>query len=118
MAANALVQGSDPETGAAWAKYVLSEGQYRDELMNKLGAAAGAEGTRLTVAGFRVLSYNEASARVDLGVRVSSQNQNLIISGVYELVWHEGDWKISADVQRPLDTASIPDLNAYVPWGE
>ena len=118
MAANALVQGSDAETGAAWADYALSDGQYREQLLSKLGGVTGAEGTRMTIAGFRVLNYEEASARVDLGVRVSSQNQNLIVSGVYELVWQEGDWKISADVQRPLDTASIPDLNAYVPWGE
>lgn len=118
MAANALVQGSDPKTGAAWAKYALADGPYRESLLGQLAGPTGAEGTRMKIAGFRVLSYDGTSARVDLGVRVSSQNQNLMISGIYELIWHDGDWKISADVDRPLDTASIPDLNGYIPWGE
>ncbi|MDN5762640.1 MAG: hypothetical protein L0H41_10035 [Microlunatus sp.] len=118
MAANALAQGSDPQMGESWAEYVLGTGRYRDQLADEIGAATGAEGSRLKVAGFRVLSYDGATARVDLGVQGSSQNQTLTVSGVYELVWQNGDWKISADVEHPLDISTIPDLTGYVPWGE
>jgi len=118
MAANALAQGSDPEVGARWAEYALGEGRYRDQLLTEIGTVTGAPDTRIKIAGVRVLSYDGTSARVDLATRVSSQNQNLVLSAVYELVWQSGDWKVSADVQRPLDTATIPDLSGYLPWGE
>lgn len=118
MAANSMAQGSDPKLGDSWAEYVLGSGQYRDQLADEIGTATGAAGTRLKIAGFRVLAYSGMSARVDLGVQVSAQNQNLTMSVVYELVWEDGDWKISADVERPLDTATIPNLSGYVPWGE
>lgn len=118
MAANSIAQGSDPKLGDSWSEYALGSGQYRDELADKIGTATGADGTRLKIAGFRVLDYSGMSARVDLGLQVSAQNQNLTMSAVYELVWEDGDWKISADVERPLDTATIPNLSGYVPWGE
>lgn len=118
MAANALAQGSDPEIGARWAEYALGEGRYRDQLLTEIGTVTGAPDTRIKIAGVRVLSYDGTSARVDLASQVSSQNQNLVLSAVYELVWQSGDWKISADAPRPLDTATIPDLAGYLPWGE
>lgn len=118
MAANATAQGSDPQLGTTWSKYVLAQGPYREELEGKAGTATGAEGTRLKLAGFRVLDYTDTNARVDLAFQVSAQNQTLLLSAVYELVWQDGDWKMSADVQRPLDTATIPDLTGYTPWGE
>lgn len=118
MAANAMAQGSDPELDDTWPEYVLGEGRYRDELAGKTGTGAGTSGTRMKIAGFKVLAYEGTTARVDLGVQVSSQNQNLTVSGVYELVWQNGDWKISADVQQPLDVSTISDLAGYTPWGE
>ena len=36
---------------------------------------------------------------------------------VYELVWQDGDWKISADTQTPLDSAPIPNTAGYIIWG-
>lgn len=118
MAANAVAQGSDPTTGNDWARYALGEGRYRDRLVDEISKpVTGAPSTRLAVAGFRMLSYDEVSARVDLGVRASSQNQIITASTVYELVWQDGDWKISADVERPVDVATIPDFAGYTPWG-
>ena len=118
MAANALAQGSDSAIGSEWAEYALAKGPYRDQLVDQVGTVTGSEGTRLKIAGFRVLSYDGRSARVDLGVRGSSQSQELVVSGVYELTWQQGDWKISTDVRQPLDIATIPDLAGYIPWGE
>ena len=118
MAANAMAQGSDPTTGDEWARYALGQGEYRDQLIDELGKVTGPQGTRLKIVGFRMLSYTKSTARVDLGVEGSSQNQNLTVSGVYELVWQGGDWKISTDVERPFDISTVPDLSGYVPWGE
>ncbi|GGC17750.1 hypothetical protein [Cellulomonas carbonis] len=118
MAANALAQGSDPVTGAVWAESALGHGQYRDQLLGELsGAGSDATGSRLNIAGFRVLAYDGETATIDLGVRGSAGGQNITLSGVYELVWQDGDWKINADVRQPLDIATIPDLAGYISWG-
>ncbi|MBD5788349.1 hypothetical protein IF650_19490 [Cellulosimicrobium terreum] len=118
MAANALVQGSDPVVSQAWVDYSLADGPYRDELIGQVGDTSGSEGTRMSLAGFRMLAYDGDTARVDLAVRASSGGQNLTLSGVYKLVWQDGDWKISADVAQPLNTATVPDLAGYITWGE
>ncbi|MFS0703230.1 hypothetical protein AB6N23_01785 [Cellulomonas sp. 179-A 9B4 NHS] len=117
MAANAIAQGSDPATSSTWAQRALAEGPYREQLLTDVGAGSS-DGTRLRVAGFRVLDYDGDSARIDLGVVGSASGQNVTLSGVYELVWQVGDWKISADVPAPLDMATIPDLAGYITWGE
>lgn len=118
MAANALVQGSDPAVSQAWIEYGLADGPYREELIGQVGDPSGSQGTRMSLAGFRMLAYDGDTARVDLAVRASSEGQNLTLSGVYELVWQDGDWKISADVAQPLNTATVPDLAGYITWGE
>lgn len=118
MAANAVAQGSDPTTSPQWATQALAAGRYRDELLAPVSGGSSPEGTRLTIAGFRILNYDGATARVDLGTRISSEGQNLTMSAVYELVWQDGDWKISSDVPAPIDAASIPDLAGYITWGE
>lgn len=117
MAANAIVQGSDPATATAWAEYALADGQYHATLATELGASSGAQG-RMSIEGFRVLDYDGDTARVDLAVATASGSQSVKVSGVYELVWQAGDWKISTDVAEPLNIAAIPDTSGYTPWGE
>lgn len=117
MAANAIVQGSDPATATAWADYALADGQYRDKLAAELGEGSGAQG-RMTIEGFRVLNYDGDTARIDLAVGTASGAQSVKVSGVYELVWQDGDWKISTDVAEPLNIAAIPNTSGYTPWGE
>lgn len=118
MAANAIAQGSDPSVGPEWVDYALAEGPYREELLSDMGSATDTEGTRLAIAGFRLLHYDGETARVDLAVRGSAEGQTITLSGIYELVWQDGDWKISADVAQPLDMGTIPDVTGYIPWGE
>ena len=116
-AANAVVQGSDSAVSGPWAKYVVADGQYRTELLSQVGTPSSTQGTRTTIAGFRVLDYDGTHATIDLAVTASTQGKNVTVSAVYSLIWQGGDWKISADVAKPLDIASIPDLAGYVSWG-
>ena len=117
-AANSLVQGSDPSIAEEWLQYIVAEGPFRDQLLADVGSGTTGEGTRLVIVGFRVLAYDGETARIDLAVRGTSQGQTITLSGVYELVWQEGDWKISADVAQPLNMATIPDTAGYIAWGE
>lgn len=117
-AANAAAQGSDPAIREPWLDYAVGSGPYRDDLMAKIGAGSAQGDSRLILQGFRLLNYDSASARVDLGARVSVDGQATYVSGVYELVWQDGDWKISTDLPEPLSTTAIPDLVGYIAWGE
>ncbi|MCD2444327.1 hypothetical protein LQ757_18760 [Agromyces sp. SYSU K20354] len=117
MAANAIAQGSDGGTGTEWAEQALGQGQYRDELLTQLGTPSGDAGTRIDIAGFRVLAYDGATARIDLAVKGSANGTAVTLSAVYELVWQDGDWKLSADTQTPLDMATVPDVAGYINWG-
>lgn len=118
FAANAVAQGGDPAVTTAWGEYAAGNGAYREELIAQGGAVSGEPNTRLIVQGFRVLDYNPEAARVDLGVRYSSDGQTTYISFVYDLVWEDGDWKISTDSPEPISGAAIPDLVGFLPWGE
>lgn len=119
MAANAIPQGSDPSLSSSWMDYALAKGPHREQLLDQLGSGGpGADGTRLSIVGFRLLHYDGETARVDLAVRGSAEGQAATLSGVYELVWQDGDWKINTEVSQPLDMATLPDAAGYVPWGE
>lgn len=117
-AANAAVQGSDPSIAEGWLSYVLADGPYRDQLLADTGSGTTGEGTRLAIVGFRILAYNGETARVDLAISGTSQGQAITLSGVYELVWQDGDWKISTNVAQPLNMAMIPDTAGYISWRE
>lgn len=118
MAANALVQGSSAGAARdAWSQYVYADGPYRATLLEKSAASAGNTGVRSTIKGFRVLNYNGATATVDLAVTVSGTSGTTTVSGVYALVWADGDWKVSTDIASPLNVAPIPDVAGYTLWG-
>ncbi|WIY82360.1 hypothetical protein [Propionimicrobium sp. PCR01-08-3] len=124
-AANAGIQGSmaatDFEAYLAWMNYFVSvDCPIRDQLLDQ--AAAGTDSdpaAQLRIEGFRLLSYNAGDARVDLAFSSMVDGRTVYMSGVYDLVWENGDWKMSpTDSVNPLRLAQIPDLAGYVDWGE
>lgn len=119
MAANAVSQGTyDDGTVGGWLNYVVAEGPYREELLTDIGDGGTTDNGRLSIRGFRLLAYDGTTARVDLAVRATVEGQTVVFSGVYDLVWQEGDWKISTDTPAPLNMAQIPDMSGYITWGE
>ncbi|MHA4915531.1 hypothetical protein, partial [Enterococcus faecium] len=57
-AANALAQGSATGNNAAWSQYVLAAGPHRAELLAQGTTSSGTSGSRTTIQGFRLLSYD------------------------------------------------------------
>ncbi len=114
-AAHALAVGFAPEN-RAWLEYVVAPGPFREELLTE-GTGSSSEGIRARIGGFRVLSYDGATARIDLAGEGSTPAGSMTFSVVYELTWHDGDWKIRADTATPFDFSSIPNLAGYVTWG-
>lgn len=116
-AATALAVPADSALVQPWIDHALSEGTYRDALLSDVGGNTGSSGVRMQLVGFRMLSYDGETARVDLAVRGSSEATTVTASAVYELIWEDGDWKINSNIANPFDFATIPDTSGYIPWG-
>lgn len=120
-AANALATGTDEELARTWIDYFLAPGPYREQLLGDASAEASQApqggSARLRIVGFRLLSYAGEEASVDLAVRASTQGRDITLSMVYHLQWSQGDWRLSAAVERPLDVVTVPDAAGYVSWG-
>jgi hypothetical protein len=117
-AANALVPPAEPSALATWIDRFVASGPYREAIIASAGApGTESSGVRLRIAGFRVLSYDGKSARVDVAVEGSSKGTAFVGSYVYELVWQEGDWKFSAQAATPFSFAAIPNVAGYISWG-
>lgn len=121
-AANATVQGSDsdPKAIKAWLEYFIAEGQNRNAVLSQgSGPGTGGQGVRIQVSGFRLLSYDGETARVDIAVKGASGGQTVTLSMVYDLIWEDGDWKLEvSNPTMPINVANIPDVSGYVTWGE
>lgn len=90
-------------------------GPGRDALLKKPITGAGEGGTRVQIAGFRILRYNGTTADVDIAFRTS----NGAIGGmVANLQWSGGDWKLRlADDGTELSPiVQLPSVAGYVLW--
>lgn len=117
--ANALAQGTSTDVSkiGTWARYFVSDGTGRGKVLDQLNEPRGdSTGIRMTMVGFKVLSYTADAARVDLALQTSGNAQAVYASAVYELAWQDGDWKLNSDAPTPFNFASIPTIDGYVPW--
>lgn len=117
MAANALAVPMDSEVAREWADYAIADGPFRSDLLAEQTEDTSTTGVRMAIEGFRILDYTGSTARVDLGVGFSTNGRAGKASFIYYLVWQDGDWKISADVETPVDFADVPSLAGYTAWG-
>jgi len=117
-AANALAAPTDPAASKAWQTYFTAPGPYRDKLLAEEAGGNSQSGTRLSIAGFRMLSYDGKTAQVDIGGNGSSKGANVTFSAVYKLVWVDGDWKLDTTTDAPFDFAGVPNLAGYTAWGQ
>lgn len=115
-AANAVAQGSyDPE-GAFINHFLSLNTPNRTELLVPSGSSDTSD-TRMSIVGFRLLSYEGATAAVDIAARVTSSGKTIYVSAIYNLAWEDGDWKLlPVDGSDPLPFVPIPDLVGYTSW--
>jgi hypothetical protein len=118
-AANAVVQSTDPAVIRPWLDYFVADGPGRDTLLAEPSGFGDATGVRIRLEGFRLLRYDGASAAVDIALSGSMGGRVTYLSMVYNLVWEDGDWKLTViDPENPVDVAVIPDSGGYIYWGE
>lgn len=101
----------------AWSRYSLAEGPYRDQLLDSTYLPAD-PAVRPATIGYRLLSYDAEHAKVDLAVRLSTDEQTMLTSVVMDLVWQRGDWRFSTDVADSVQAARLADLTGYTGWSD
>lgn len=118
--ANAVAVPADSAARQAWVEYFVSSGPNREKLLDELGSEPSSDptGIRVRIVGFRVLSYADPTARIDIAVEASGGAQTVTGSYVYELTWQDGDWKLNSNAPTPFNFSTVPSVAGYVPWGE
>lgn len=114
-AANYSALGSYAPVRKKFYEQATVPGPGRDALLKKPITGAGDGGTRVQIAGFRVLRYDGKQADVDIAFRTSN---GAIAGMVLNLQWSGGDWKIRvADDGTELSpVVQLPSLSGYTLW--
>lgn len=114
-AANYSAVGSHGPLRKKFNEQATAPGPGRDALLQKPVTGAGDGGTRVQIAGFRLLHYDGKTADVDIALRTST---GALAAMVFNLEWAEGDWKLRlADDGTELSPVSqIPSLSGYILW--
>ncbi|GAA1865067.1 hypothetical protein [Myceligenerans crystallogenes] len=115
-ASNALAQATDGTVKAAFAEHFVAPGGSREQLLAAARRPADPD-VRFAPAGFRLLSYDGGSARVEIAATAVVDGDELYFSLVYPLIWRDGDWKLDSGGMDPGSMAEIPDAAGYIPWG-
>ena len=114
-AANYAAIGSYAPLRARFYEEATVPGPGRDALLKKPITGAGEGGTRVQIAGFRILRYDGDQADVDVAFRTSN---GAVGAMVLNLQWSGGDWKIRvADDGTELSpVVQLPSLSGYTLW--
>jgi hypothetical protein len=114
-ASNIIAMGSVASLGEEITKKLVVPGAGRNAALAQLGGSSNAATIRYQIAGFKMLSYDGSTARVDLAVNASSGQ---LVSFVESLQWSGGDWKVVlADNGDPaIAPAALTSLGGYTPW--
>lgn len=115
-ASYALAAAADPDVSSTWVNYFAAPGPNRDQLL-QAASSSSTDGVRFRIAGFRLLAYTGTTARVDLAAVASTKGQTIKASFIYDLVWVDGDWKLSTETDSAGAFSTLPDLVGYITWG-
>jgi len=115
--ANFLTQTNSADLRAAAFDYFTAQGAGRDAAVAGAGELA-AGGSDLSIAGFRVLSYEGDEALVDVAVQVVAQGQTAFASSRANLLWQDGDWRWlpAEDGSEEYEVVVIPSVADYIAW--
>ena len=53
-----------------------------------------------------------------MAVTTNANGQAVTVSTIYDLLWEDGDWKLSSAKEDPIEVVAIPNIAGYVAWGE
>lgn len=116
------IQDSDPEKRLLAAEELITEGPVRDELIASFDSYASPSdattGTRVRVAGFRLLDYDGHEAHVDVLFSYVGGGSTGYLSSVVPVTWNaeKGDWRLTFTERDVAPPAVLPNAAGYVLW--
>lgn len=120
-ASSYMAQPYDSRVGRPWLEYYVADGPYREHLMSSTATArpsdeVSIDDVQMEILGFKLLSYDGATAKVDILVEATYGTTTFYHSSIHNLVWQEGDWKLSTETDAPIDGKNISNPSGYVMW--
>jgi hypothetical protein len=113
-ASNVVAMGSDDTLRKELAEKLIVPGPGQDAAIASANLSS-TTAVRYQIAGYKVLSYDGDTAKVDVAVNSSSGQ---LVSFVWDLKWTAGDWKfvVTDDGKSPIAPAPLTSLGGYTPW--
>lgn len=114
-AANVVAMGSISGLGQEVTEKSVVPGTGQKAALAQLAQGTpSSNSSRYQIAGYNVLSYDGATATVDIAVESSGK----LVSLVQSLKWSDGDWKVvlADNGQPPIAPAPLESLGGYTPW--
>lgn len=119
-AAAGMAQLSSPVHNVGWIESNIVDGPVKDQMLSSAqGGGTASDGqSRTKFSGFKLLSYDGNTARVDLGVTGTGNGNSVYMSMIVPLVWEDGDWKMDFSDTDAREPAELPNLAGYAMWKE
>lgn len=119
---NMLVSGNDPQVLLDTIKARVMDGPGKDISIGKVQQRVAANDTTsvpVEVAGFRVLSYTDEKATVEVVLAGDDGTEKVYSTTATDMVWHEGDWHFAVqdDGSGGPVSGRVSDLSGYIEWG-
>lgn len=119
-AAAGMAQLSSPNHNVGWIQANVVDGLVKNQMLKSAqsDSATNDGQSRTTFSGFKLLSYDGETARVDLGVTGTGKGKTIYMSMIVPLVWEDGDWKMDFTESDMRSPAQLPNLAGYALWKE
>lgn len=118
-ATHLLTASGNPETMEATIEQRSVDNTGKGIALEQARQSAGGSGPPIQVAGFRLLSYTEDAATVEVVVRVDTSDGDVLMTTGLDLVWTDGDWyaRYNDDGTGGPVSGEVSNLNGYTEWG-
>lgn len=116
-AANQIAMMNDASLHHELARKVVVPGVGANALAASHQPSPEDDGTRMQVAGFRVVSYDGTTSTIEIAYR-DNMGRNIYPVFTWDMRWLDGDWKFRVTDQGGLLSAPAfsPDLTGYTLW--
>ena len=121
-ATNMLAASGDPELLLETTRKLGMDSPGKEVSIGRIQeqiAEGGSSSVPVQIAGFRLLSYTEDAATVEVVAAADDGSEKVYITTSGDLVWHNGDWHFvyGDDGSGGPVSGRVSDLSGYIPWG-
>lgn len=118
---NMLISGNDPQVLLDTIEARVMEGPGKNIAIGQAQQRVGENDTTtvpLEVAGFRLLSYTDDKATVEVVLAADDGTEKVYTTTATDMVWYEGDWRflLQDDGSGGPVSGQISDLSGYIQW--